>query len=111
MSQSKRRPGGTPGPRPASWTVLQIIAVALTVTALGLAACSNADGDENGAGTTSGLVSAFSVHPVASGEIVMQTRVNIPAGKILAGSSLGDSPFCPGGKFHDGHGSEKIGGL
>ena len=28
---------------------------------------------------------------------------NVSRGEILDGSSIGDSPFCPDGTFHDAH--------
>ena len=32
--------------------------------------------------------------------------MDIPTGEVLGGSTIGDSPFCPGGTFRDKHGSE-----
>ncbi|MGH2827755.1 MAG: hypothetical protein ACRDKF_12370 [Actinomycetota bacterium] len=35
--------------------------------------------------------------------------MNIPTGEILDGSTIGDSPFCPGGTVKDKHGTPEIG--
>jgi hypothetical protein len=76
-------------------------ALVLVLAALGLAACGD-DGDESGTATTS----ADTGNPGdGSEEIVIRTRLNLPTGEILTGSSIGDSPFCPGGTFEDGRGS------
>jgi hypothetical protein len=51
---------------------------------------------------------------------VIETRVQLPAeppgrdeatatGEVLPGSSIGGSPFCPGGTFSDRHGNQEIG--
>jgi hypothetical protein len=88
------------------------LAVALTVTAVGLAACGDDDGDENGAATTSGADTDLSADPAeGSEEIVIKTDLNIPTGEVLGGSSIGDSPFCPGGTFRDKDGNDEIGFL
>ena len=73
----------------AAFTVL------LMVSLFGIAACGDDDGDEGG--TT-----------VADTDqtILIKTRVDIPTGEVLAGSTIEDSPFCPGGTFRDRHGSE-----
>ena len=48
---------------------------------------------------------------VSSGDqVLIKTRVNIPTGVVLNGSSIGDSPFCPGGTFADQDG-DSIGWL
>ena len=72
----------------AAFTVL------LMVSLFGIAACED-NGDEGG------TTAADSDQP-----ILIKTRVDIPTGEVLAGSTLGDSPFCPGGTFRDRHGSE-----
>jgi hypothetical protein len=89
------------------------LAMALAVTAIGLAACGDDDGDEDGAATTtSGADSDLSADPADGGEeIVIKTDLNIPAGEVLGGSSIGDSPFCPGGTFRDRGGNAEIGSV
>jgi hypothetical protein len=44
--------------------------------------------------------------PAAEGgeAIVIKTRMNLPVGEVLPGSSIGDSAFCPGGRIRDRHG-------
>ena len=74
-----------------------LLAVALTVGVIVLAA-----GDDGDAGGTTAAVE--------DGEAVLiRTRVHIPAGEVLGGSSIGDSPFCSGGTFRDKHGNASIG--
>ena len=89
------------------------------VTALGLAACSDDDGD--GGQTTAArgesettaapdVESEASPTPAGDGEAIMiNTRVTIPTGEVLVGSAIGDSPFCLGGTFRDRHGDDDIG--
>ena len=67
----------------------------LMVCAFGVAACGDDDGDEGGTSA------AESNEP-----ILIKTRLDIPTGKALAGSTIGKSPFCQGGTFRDKHGSE-----
>lgn len=80
-------------------------AVALTVAVIGLAACGGDDGDAGG------TTAAPEVETTAEGgeAILIRTRVNIPTGEVLGGSSIGDSPFCSGGTFRDKHGDATIG--
>jgi hypothetical protein len=44
--------------------------------------------------------------PAAEGgeAILVKTRMNLPVGEVLPGSSIGDSAFCPGGRIRDRHG-------
>lgn len=87
------------------------LTLALALVTVGLGAC------ESDSGNGGEVALARTVDDVFLGEfqdgtkIVMKTAVNIPTGEIVAGSTIGDSPFCPGGTFHDGHGGEEIGGL
>jgi hypothetical protein len=79
--------------------------------------------DENGAATTPGVDSDLSADPgEGSEEIVIKTQVKIGAaeelrgssvseGEVLGGSSIGDSPFYPGGTFRDAHGDDPDIGL
>ena len=43
--------------------------------------------------------------------ILIKTHVTIPTGEVLRGSSIGDSPFCPGGTFRDKDGNDTIGSV
>jgi hypothetical protein len=65
--------------------------VLLMVSLLGIAACG--DGDEGG------TTAAESDEP-----ILIKTRLHIPTGEVLRGSTIGDSPFCSGGTFRDKEG-------
>ena len=67
------------------------LAVVLIGAAVGIAACGDDDAD-----TTA-------KQPVAdAGEpITIKTRLSIPTGDVLGGSSIGDEAFCPGGRFRD----------
>lgn len=71
--------------------------MALAVMALGLAACGDDDADESDA----------SANPAESAEeIVIETHITFarneaPMGEILDESTIGGSPFCPGGTFSD----------
>jgi hypothetical protein len=79
----------------------------LAGTAIALAGCGGSGDEGDEAGTT-----ATPSESVAGGEaepILIKTRVNIPTGKILDGSTIGDSPFCPGGTVKDKHGTSEIG--
>jgi hypothetical protein len=73
------------------------LAVALTATAIGLAAC----GDEGGT-TAAPDAEATSTQTAENGEPAqIKTRLHIPTGEVLRGSTIGDSPFCSGGTFRD----------
>ncbi len=82
-------------------------AVALAVTAIGLGACGDDDGDGGGATDRDRFV--------AGGEggeaILIKTRLDIPVGEVLRGSSIGDSAFCPGGRFRDRKGGNGEGSM
>ena len=80
---------------------LRWLAVALTAPAIGLAACGGDDGDEGGT-TAASDAAATSTQTAEDGEaILIKTRLDIPTGEVLGGSSIGDSPFCRGGTFRD----------
>jgi len=90
---------------------------------VGFASCGDDAGDEDGTTTTPGVDSDGSADPEKESEnVVIETEVHIEiseggpqtgdpqgGGKVLDGSSLGDSPFCPGGTFRDRHGDAEIG--
>jgi len=93
--------------RQARWPAL-----ALTVAAVGLAACG-----DDGATTTSDAGEGGE-------QIVIKTHVDIHIpkggpvpghsisdGTVLAGSSIGDAPFCRGGTFSDMHQDDPAIGL
>ncbi len=90
--------------------------VLLMVSLLGIAACSDDDGDEDG--TTTGTEEAETTaggdetgtSAKESGEpILIKTHLAPPnargesTGEVLSGSTIGDSAFCAGGNFIDGH--------
>lgn len=94
------------------------MALVLTLATVGLAACDDDDGDGTGAATTPGADNDLSADPGAGGEgILIKTRVeigaaeelrgsNVSEGEVLGASSIGDSPFCPGGTFRDAHSND-----
>jgi hypothetical protein len=101
------RPAKFERPRQGHW-----LGVALTITALGVAACGGDDGDAAGTTSVSSNERASTAGGGASGEpILIKTRVTIPTGEVLAGSTIGDSRFCPGGTFRDRNGNDDIGSV
>jgi hypothetical protein len=82
--------------------------VALTVAAIAVAGCGGGDGEDGAAGspTTNSSDSASAGEPE---QILIKTRLDAPTGKILDDSTIGDSPFCPGGTVRDRHGTPGIG--
>jgi hypothetical protein len=89
--------------------------VLLMVSLLGIAACSDDDGDEGGtatgaeeAGTTAGGDETGTSAKESGEPILIKTHVAPPNardetfGEVLSGSTIGDSAFCAGGKFFDG---------
>ena len=81
------------------------LAVVLTITVVGVAACGGDDGDapettaDGGAGGESILIKTR----VKIGAAEELRGSNVSEGEVLDGSSIGDSPFCPGGTFRDAH--------
>jgi hypothetical protein len=97
------------GGRHGRFRQVRWVALALTVTAIGLAACGDDDGDAGGT-TAAADVDATSPQTTERGEaILIKTRVNIPTGEVLRGSMIGGSAFCHGGAFRDRHGNDAIG--
>ena len=91
--------------------VKTVFTVLLTVSLLGIAACSDDDGDEGGAGGDETGTSAkeggepirIKTHlaPVnASGETT---------GEVLSGSTIGDSAFCVGGRWREEGARKRLG--
>jgi hypothetical protein len=89
--------------------------VLLMVSLLGIAACSDDDGDEAGtttgaeeAGTTAGGDETGTSAEQGGEPILIKTHLAPPNasderfGEVLSGSTIGDSAFCAGGKFFDG---------
>jgi hypothetical protein len=75
-----------------------IVVLGAAALLVGLPGCGDDDDHDGG--------SQQRATPVAGSErILIKTRVDIPTGEVLGGSSIGDSPFCPGGTFRDRHGS------
>jgi hypothetical protein len=87
--------------------------LALALATLGLAACGGSDDSESGAATTSGVQRESS--GAGREEIVIKSQANLQGvedvGDVLQGSSLGGSPFCPGGTFTGGHGNVPAGSI
>jgi hypothetical protein len=88
--------------------------VLLTVSLLGIAACGDDDGDEGGAttgaeeaGTTAGGDETGTSADESGEPIRIKTHLaplnaeGESSGEVLSGSTIGDSPFCAGGKFLD----------
>jgi hypothetical protein len=79
------------------------LSLALVVGALGLAACSDDDGDKGG--TATGAEEAGTSATEGGEPIRIKTHlapVNARGevtGKVLSGSTIGDSAFCVGGRF------------
>ena len=89
--------------------------VLLMVSLLGIAACSDDDGDEGGtttgaeeAGTTAGGDETGTSVKESGEPILIKTHLaplnarGESTGEVLSGSTIGDSAFCAGGKFIDG---------
>jgi hypothetical protein len=110
-TQARRRTEMNPS---SIWNMTKVrLVIALTSAAFGLAACGGSDDSESRATTTSG------VHPkssrAGSEKIVIKAHANLQGvedvGDVLQGSSLGDSPFCPGGTFSGGHADVTAGSI
>jgi hypothetical protein len=93
---------------------MKCLAVALTLVAAASAGCG--DGDDDGTARTSAVESETSTDPIVRKErIVIKTYADLASvvdtGKVLDGSSLGDSSFCSKGTFSGGHGNTENGWL
>lgn len=90
--------------RRVRWLVL-----ALAIATLGVAACGGDDGDESEATTTPAVDTDSADAGEGSEKIVIKTHITFrpdpPTGEVLSGSTIGDSPFCSGGSFHDSTGN------
>jgi hypothetical protein len=79
-------------------TVLPVLAL------LGIAACSDDDGDGGGAatGTEEAGTSAEKSQPILiKTHLAPLNARGEQTGKVLSGSTIGDSAFCAGGRFAD----------
>jgi hypothetical protein len=102
------------------------VAVALVVSTIGLAACSNPDGADTDDGTVAvpNVTSPSSVAtsagqdvdddlevPVLDGRaiLILDQVTDINGGKVRRGSFIGDSAFCPGGSMRHEHGRPGVG--
>ena len=97
--------GGSAGAKPGHFGRVRWVAVALTVTAIGLAGCGDDDEDEGGTNPAP-VAEATSMQTAENGEpVLIKTRLHIPTGEVLRGSAIGDSPLCSGGTFRDEEGA------
>ena len=99
------------------------LALALTVTALGLAACGDDDEDNaapaaeesNAAAENGGTTGTQDSQPIVIRTHVVFVKNPTPElgarGEILPGSTLGDAAFCTGGAFSDGRGQPPLGSV
>jgi hypothetical protein len=76
----------------------------MVVTTIVLTGCGSDDGSGTKPATSRPTKAATKGEP-----ILIKTRVDIPTGKVVDGSTIGSSPFCPGGTFIDQHGTPEIG--
>jgi hypothetical protein len=91
---------------------------AATIVAATLTACDHAGGNEgretgpSDAETQPSPSAGTQVTTPAAGpgeSMLIKTRITGFKGRVLAGSHIGDSPFCPGGTVRHDHGSPDIG--
>src|SRR4051794_68851 len=87
--------------------------VAVAVAAMSLAACGDDGSAENAVATTRGTTSEDSTDRAPGRQkLTIKAHANlqdvVDKGEVLSGSSLGDAPFCRGGKFTGGHANTMI---
>jgi len=91
----------------------RLLTIALTIAAAVLSGCGDDGGAEaGGGGTIAANTDTQLPTPPADGQrepILIKTRIKMFTGEVLAGSVIGDSPFCPGGTVRHEHGSPEIG--
>jgi hypothetical protein len=91
----------------------RLLAISLTIAATGLAACGGDpdDGAEEARSTVAPVAQTQVAKPPAADEesILIKTRMKGFAGKVLTGSVIGDSPFCPAGTVRHDDGNPDIG--
>ena len=84
------------------------LAALLMVSFLGIAACSDDDGDEGGTTASPDVEPTSTTVTEGNEPILIKTHLGPvkkqgkTSGEVLSGSTLGDSAFCAGGKFIDG---------
>ena len=97
---------------------MNLLLLSAVVLALAVGCGGNRGGQAEEAGTAETRPTEAEQMTTATEEgetILIKTHVTIsPArtgatGEVLRGSSIGDSPFCPGGAFRDKHGNDTIG--
>ena len=84
------------------------LVVALTIATIALAGCG-ADGDGDGTAKSTTSRPTKSATAAEAEPILIKTRMDTPTGKVVVGSHVGGSPFCPGGTIKDKHGTVDIG--
>ena len=79
----------------------RLLAVTIALVALSLTGC------DGGTGTSapSDVDTTAQLTTDQSDAILIKTRLTLPDGEVLPDSVIGDAPFCPGGTFHDEHGT------
>jgi hypothetical protein len=87
--------------------------VTVTIAATALTACGgDADDDGEQARSTVAPVAQTPVTTTPAADrqpMLIKTRIKGFAGEVLAGSVIGDSPFCPGGTVRHDDGNPDIG--
>lgn len=78
----------------------------MMLAAIVLAGCGGGKAD---GGAVAGTTTTPSESAVQGEAILIKTRMNAPTGRILDGSTIGATPFCPGGTVKDKHGTAEIG--
>ncbi len=97
------------------WTWLRRPAGVLVIALAGLGACSGDDPRGDGGATSSSSVTPTTSTDVATPAnegarpMLVRTRVRGFSGRVLAGSVIGQSPFCSGGRVRHERGSPDIG--
>jgi hypothetical protein len=94
------------------------LTAAATFMVASLTACDNDGGDEGRATDASDAETRPSPSAETPGatpapgpreSILIKTRITMFKGRVLAGSLIGDSPFCPGGTVRHERGSPDVG--
>jgi hypothetical protein len=86
------------------------LALAVMIAAACLTSCGNDNDEDSDSAPTIAPVPDKSSRPTLDGErIVIKTRIVGFTGKVLTGSVIGGSAFCPGGTVRHEHGSPEIG--